>query len=44
LEREVAVWEKARNETGVGVRWRFTTKDARIKLRRLYPTALTLAS
>jgi hypothetical protein len=38
LEREVAVWEEKRNERGVEVRWRFTTADARIKLRRLYPT------
>ncbi len=38
LERQVAAWEEARNEQGVGVRWRFTTADARMKLRRLYPT------
>jgi len=37
LEREVAAWEEERNERGVEVRWRFTTADARIKLRRLYP-------
>ncbi|WP_390625418.1 IS630 family transposase, partial [Paludisphaera soli] len=29
LERQVAAWEEARNEEGVGVRWRFTTADAR---------------
>ncbi len=38
LEREVAAWEEERNERGDQVRWRFTTADARIKLRRLYPT------
>ena len=38
LEREVAAWEEERNERGVEVRWQFTTADARIKLRRLYPT------
>ena len=38
LEREVAAWEEQRNERGVEVRWQFTTADARIKLRRLYPT------
>ena len=38
LEREVAAWEEERNERGVVIRWRFTTADARIKLRRLYPT------
>jgi hypothetical protein len=37
LEREVAAWEEERNERGVEVRWQFTTADARIKLRRLYP-------
>lgn len=37
LERHVAVWEEVRNERGDQIRWRFTTKDARIKLRRLYP-------
>ena len=37
LERQVAAWEEARNERGDQIRWRFTTKDARIKLRRLYP-------
>jgi hypothetical protein len=38
LEREVAAWEAARNATGRGVDWRFTTADARIKLKHLYPT------
>ena len=37
LRREVAAWEEARNEKQVEVRWRFTTADARVKLRRLYP-------
>ena len=37
LEQEVAAWEKQRNETAATVRWQFTTADARIKLRRLYP-------
>jgi len=37
LEREVAAWEEERNERGVKTQWRFTTADARIKLRRLYP-------
>jgi len=38
LEREVAAWEEERNERGVVIRWQFTTDDARIRLRRLYPT------
>jgi hypothetical protein len=37
LRKEVAAWEEARNEKQVDVRWRFTTADARVKLRRLYP-------
>jgi hypothetical protein len=37
MEREVAAWEEQRNQRGVEVRWQFTTADARIKLRRLYP-------
>lgn len=37
LAREVAAWEKRRNRAGVKVVWQFTTADARIKLRRLYP-------
>jgi hypothetical protein len=38
LEREVAAWQTTRNEAGRGVDWRFTTADARIKLKHLYPT------
>jgi hypothetical protein len=37
LEREVAAWQAARNGAGRGVDWRFTTEDARIKLKHLYP-------
>jgi DDE superfamily endonuclease len=40
LKREVAAWEDERNGRGVVIRWQFTTADARIKLRRLYPTTL----
>ena len=38
LRREVAAWEAARNTKGSTVNWRFTTQDARIKLKRLYPS------
>jgi transposase len=38
LEREVAVWEAERNALGGPVHWRFTTEDARVKLKRLYPS------
>ena len=37
LQREVAAWQAARNATGRGVDWRFTSADARIKLKHLYP-------
>lgn len=40
LTREVAAWEKDRNAASVRVDWRFTTADARIKLKRLYPSIL----
>ena len=36
LQREVAAWEAARNAAGQAIDWRFTTSDARIKLKRLY--------
>jgi DDE superfamily endonuclease len=38
LTREVAAWERKRNESGAKVDWRFTTADARVKLKRLYPS------
>jgi hypothetical protein len=38
LTREVAAWDDERNTRQTGVDWRFTTDDARIKLKRLYPT------
>jgi hypothetical protein len=37
LEREVTAWQDARNQAEAKVDWQFTTEDARIKLRRLYP-------
>ncbi len=37
LTREVAAWEAQRNAHQAKVNWRFTTADARIKLKRLYP-------
>jgi hypothetical protein len=38
LRREVAAWQEPRNERAAEVQWRFTTADARIKLRHLYPS------
>jgi hypothetical protein len=40
LTREVAAWEEARNSAGMTVHWQFTTEQARIKLRKLYPIIL----
>jgi hypothetical protein len=37
LASEVAAWEARRNRAEVTMHWRFTTADARIKLRHLYP-------
>jgi DDE superfamily endonuclease len=37
MEREAAAWAARRNAAGAAVDWRFTTDDARIKLKRLYP-------
>jgi hypothetical protein len=37
LDREVTAWQDDRNARTVGVDWQFTTADARVKLKRLYP-------
>jgi hypothetical protein len=34
---EVGAWLSDRNKQGADITWRFTTEEARIKLRRLYP-------
>ena len=41
LAQETAAWETERNASGATVNWRFTTEDARIKLKRLYPSIHT---
>ena len=38
LIEEVAAWEDDRNKNHTKADWQFTTADARIKLKRLYPT------
>ncbi len=38
LRDQVAAWQQRRNTEAVEVNWRFTTQDARIKLKRLYPS------
>jgi transposase len=40
LTDETAAWEARRNQHRVRIDWRFTTADARIKLKRLYPSIL----
>ena len=37
LRREVNAWQDRRNRDTIQVNWRFTTEDARIKLKSLYP-------
>jgi len=37
LKQEVHDWQQQRNEEAITAHWRFTTADARIKLKRLYP-------
>ena len=38
LRAEVAAWQAARDRIRAKVDWQFTTDDARVKLKRLYPT------
>jgi hypothetical protein len=38
LTQEVIAWEERRNAQGGTLDWRFTTADARIKLKHLYPS------
>jgi len=37
MQSEVAAWERSRNNSAKNIVWQFTTPDARIKLKRLYP-------
>ena len=38
LKQEVQAWTAQRNENKAQMNWRFTTQDARIKLKHLYPS------
>jgi predicted AAA+ superfamily ATPase len=38
MEKEVKAWQKHRNDREAKINWQFTGKDARIKLKRLYPS------
>jgi hypothetical protein len=41
LKAEVSAWVSYRNANQKSIDWQFTTKDARIKLKKLYPTVIT---
>ena len=41
MRKEVTAWNKARNAAKSKINWRFSTDDARIKLKRLYPLYVT---
>src|ERR1035437_1825000 len=38
IREETEVWQKNRNNKKAKINWQFTTKSARIKLKRFYPT------
>ena len=38
LRTEIALWQEQRNKKRIVVNWRFTTDDARVKLKSLYPS------
>lgn len=44
LQRVVTTWQAKRNQTQVTIDWHFTTAEARIKLKHLYPVVKYLAT
>ncbi len=38
VEQELSQWSKKRNAANATTNWQFTTADARVKLKRLYPS------
>jgi len=38
MRKQIAAWEDTRNSSPKAMNWQFTTEDARIKLKKLYPT------
>jgi transposase len=40
MPKEVKAWQTHRNNKEAVINWRFTNEDARIKLKRLYPTIM----
>lgn len=39
--KETKAWENHRNNKAAKINWQFTTKNSRIKLKKLYPSILT---
>jgi hypothetical protein len=37
-EQEIAAWQEKRTAIALPMEWRFTNEDARVKLKKLYPT------
>ena len=38
MKSEVAAWQEHRNKQLAKINWQFTTTDARVKLKKLYPS------
>jgi len=38
IKEEVEAWESNRNNKNSKINWQFTTRDARVKLKKLYPS------
>ena len=38
VQARVVAWQQRRNQQQAAIQWRFPTQDARIKLKRLYPS------
>jgi len=38
MKQEVKAWQYHRNNMNAKINWQFTTKDARVKLKKLYPS------
>ena len=43
VRSEVAAWQQRRDNLQAKINWQFTTTDARVKLKRLYPNGTYLA-
>ncbi len=42
MKQETDAWAKERNQQQATINWRFTSSDARVKLKRLYPQSACL--